>query len=296
MSTVKNQTNSDSKVKQWEEDTPSKIEPKYWIVIRIDGHTFHTFTKPFDKPVDYEIRYAMIETSKDLCAQFHAILAYTQSDEITLVLSPQTHVDLNGHLVPHIFNGRKQKLESLSAGYASARFNYHLSTQSEKFKNTNSKKYKNMISGLAHFDSRAIKLESQQQVRDVIAWRYLFDCYRNGVSSVSCTYLSHKKILNKNTFEQIEMLKECGVDVQEYPSLLYGTFIKKNMFEMKVQQPTKLKNCNNTDYGIVLRSQYVTINMPKQFCKHEKDEDKQNSSDDLNKCDVLLELITNKTI
>lgn len=56
----------------------------YWIV-RLDGRTFSTFTRGFNKPCDWRILTPMILTTQDLVEEFHASLGYVQSDEITLV-------------------------------------------------------------------------------------------------------------------------------------------------------------------------------------------------------------------
>lgn len=57
-------------------------------IIRLDGKAFHTFTKGMEKPFDLVLTQAMQEMMKHLCENIQGcVLGYTQSDEITLVLT-----------------------------------------------------------------------------------------------------------------------------------------------------------------------------------------------------------------
>jgi tRNA(His) 5'-end guanylyltransferase len=90
-------------------------------VVRLDGHCFHTFTRGFRRPYDLRIHAAMVATATDLLERFGAVTAYTESDEISLLFPPSTPEVLT---VP--FKGRVQKICSVTAGFASARFNQHM--------------------------------------------------------------------------------------------------------------------------------------------------------------------------
>jgi tRNA(His) 5'-end guanylyltransferase len=71
----------------------------------------------------------MILTCVDLLKEFHCSAIYTFSDEITMVFPSK-----DGFQTPHIYGGRYSKLISLSAGFCSSKFNYHMSKQ--KFSET----------------------------------------------------------------------------------------------------------------------------------------------------------------
>lgn len=90
------------------------------LILRIDGHKFSTFTQGFDKPFDLDIIEAMCRTAEDLLKYFRGTTAYTQSDEITIIIPKPSNISV------YDFNGRRTKIESLAAGYASARFNHHM--------------------------------------------------------------------------------------------------------------------------------------------------------------------------
>lgn len=58
------------------------------VIIRIDGKAFHTFTRGFKKPFDDILVKTMQDTMKYLCENIQGcVLGYTQSDEISLVLT-----------------------------------------------------------------------------------------------------------------------------------------------------------------------------------------------------------------
>ena len=64
------------------------------VIIRIDGKSFHTFTKHFEKPFDNIFVKTMQETMKCLCENIQGcVLGYAQSDEISLVLRNYTEIN-----------------------------------------------------------------------------------------------------------------------------------------------------------------------------------------------------------
>jgi tRNA(His) guanylyltransferase len=69
------------------------------FVIRLDGVAFSTFTKGLPRPFDFRLTDAMVSTTVDLLTKFNATMAYTQSDEISLVfpaqMGPLVPLDLN---------------------------------------------------------------------------------------------------------------------------------------------------------------------------------------------------------
>lgn len=106
-----------------------RLDPKNPFVVRLDGHGFSKFTKGFQKPFDRFLADTMIMITGELVERFNARTGYTQSDEITLVFAAMENDE------PHIFAGRKQKLCSLIAGFASARFNHNLALLTQDYNN-----------------------------------------------------------------------------------------------------------------------------------------------------------------
>lgn len=236
-------------VKEWETKTPNQLPSNQWTVLRLDGHCFHTYTRPFNRPHDIDLCHAMVNTTVDLCKRFNAVTGYTQSDEITLLLLPNIKTKI---CQPLLFNGRKQKFESLSAGYASARFNHHMNNLATNLEDKHSDKYLTMTSGEAYFDSRAITVASSEDAIRIFKWRYEFDCFKNGISALAHYIFTPKELYKKSTRAQMCMLSSMNVDIfGDYPaSLFYGTFVKKRLIQKMCQNhKTKaLEPCIRTEY------------------------------------------------
>jgi tRNA(His) 5'-end guanylyltransferase len=141
----------------------------------------------------------MIATCADLLHFFpQATVAYTQSDEITLVF-PQG---------VQSFNERVQKLCSLSASYCSVRFNKHLA---EALKKTPEPKVKGEVEEVlstAHFDARLSPVPSVEEALNNLIWRCRNDAVRNSVSGFARTMYSTKEMNGKKTQELIDMMLE----------------------------------------------------------------------------------------
>jgi tRNA(His) 5'-end guanylyltransferase len=119
------------------------VLPGAWTVVRVDGRGFSRFTEQrFDKPFDPRFSELMVATARDLLTELGGRYAYTESDEISLLLEPG--FDLFGRGV--------EKLVSISAGIASAAF-----TQA--------------AGEPAHFDSRLWLGVTVADVVDYFSWR-----------------------------------------------------------------------------------------------------------------------------
>ncbi|KAJ4989743.1 tRNAHis guanylyltransferase [Stagonosporopsis vannaccii] len=178
------------------------------IILRLDGHAFSKFTSHFCRPFDQRIHDAMIGACTDLLAFFQsATLAYTHSDEITLVFP-------NG---VQSFNERVQKLSSLSASYCSVRFNAHLASllaaePEPKVKDTAFDRL-----GTAHFDARFFAVPNVEEALNCVLWRCRNDAIRNSVNAFSRTMYTTEEMHGKTTKELIEMLKdEKGIAFERY--------------------------------------------------------------------------------
>ena len=78
----------DTKMKEFEFASRSYIDPKKPIIVRIDGHCFHTFTAGLNRPYEKWLHELFVKTTAILVRDFKFNLGYTQSDEITLVYLP----------------------------------------------------------------------------------------------------------------------------------------------------------------------------------------------------------------
>lgn len=102
-------------------------------IIRLDGKAFHTFTKGMEKPFDPVLTQAMQETMKYLCENIQGcVLGYTQSNEITLVLTDYATIQTDAW-----FGYNIQKMCSVSASMATMAFNREFERFVEEWGNTN---------------------------------------------------------------------------------------------------------------------------------------------------------------
>ena len=84
---MSHQTEYDLRMRSYKSITDAHLIPRTPVIIQIDGRAFHTFTRGFKKPFDQVLMAAMRYTAEYLCRNIQGcVLAYTQSDEINLLL------------------------------------------------------------------------------------------------------------------------------------------------------------------------------------------------------------------
>lgn len=176
------------------------------VIIRIDGAHFHTVTRGCERPFDKAFRDAMNYTMFDLCRNIMgAKLGYTQSDEISLLLTDDDTIETQGW-----FDKNLQKIVSTSAAMTTLYFNRYWSSENG-----------------AYFDSRAFVLP-REEVMNYFEWRQQ-DCVRNSIQSVGQAYFSHKQLNGKSCGDIQNMLfTEHGVNWNDYaPSVKRGVCARK---------------------------------------------------------------------
>lgn len=157
------------------------------IMVRIDGRTFSTFTRRCEKPFDAKLSGAMRETTRWLVQETHARVGYVQSDEISLVFKatgPESSV---------LFDGKVQKLTSVLASMASAKFN-------NIFEHPNG--------ALAVFDARVWQVPDDTEAANAILWR-VFDARKNAISSACRSLYSPKQMFKCGQARMKEMIFEA---------------------------------------------------------------------------------------
>lgn len=175
------------------------------VCIRVDGKSFHTWTKevglkrPFDTDMQMSMQYAMTETAQDMQA---FKLAYTQSDECTFLL-----VNVKEKEEPW-FDYKLQKLVSITASMFTHYFNSYLQSQRAAF-----------------FDARAFSIPLEDAA-NVFVWRQL-DNSRNWLRSYAHSVFSHKELMNISTRELLIKLDAAGYKIAVSDWIKYGTFYHK---------------------------------------------------------------------
>lgn len=190
---------------QYEDRTRYLLPRRTYTIIRLDGKAFHTYTrglnKPFDKGLFEDIDAAIIA----MLPQFQgAVFAYTQSDEISVLLT-----DFAQPTTSAWFDGNLQKMCSVAASIITAEFNkYRMVRQlAHVFASNTNIKVSELL--LANFDARVFTIPDRTEVMNYFIWRNQ-DCSRNSVSMVAQSLFSHKELQSKSTADMHNMIHGAG--------------------------------------------------------------------------------------
>ena len=234
------------------------------VIIRIDGKAFHTFTRGFKKPFDDILVKTMQETMKYLCENIQGcVLGYTQSDEISLVLTDYAELTTDAW-----FGNNLQKMCSVSASMTTMAFtknfvknvkecermaligNVVLFEDDEKYINV----LKKAIEKGAMFDSRVFTIP-KEEVCNYFLWRQQ-DATRNSIQSVGQANFSQKELHGKscNDIQDILMTQK-DINWNDY-----ATTLKRGSCCIKVDDgQTKYDKVGNIcDY--IQRSKWIIDN------------------------------------
>jgi tRNA(His) 5'-end guanylyltransferase len=189
------------------------------VIIRLDGKAFHSFTKGFKRPYDEVFHEAMNNTMKYLCANIQGCkLGYTQSDEITLLLTDYTTLTTDAW-----FGYGVQKMCSIAASMATLMFNKY-------FRDAINKKFTGTIEDFDHFkalsmardkgamfDARCFNIP-QEEVANCFIWRQQ-DATRNAIQMLGQTNFTHKELQGKSCSEIQDMLMlQKGINFNDMPA------------------------------------------------------------------------------
>ena len=202
----------------YESRSKTRLTRRMPVIIRLDGKSFHTLTRGFEKPFDMVMVRAMQETMKYLCENIQGcVLGYTQSDEITLILIDYQNLNSDAW-----FDYEVQKLCSVSASMATFAFNRNFARLAalepeKKTKQTNA--YTEAAFKGAFFDARCFNIP-KEEVTNCLLWRQQ-DATRNSIHMTGRAYFSHKQIesLNSNDIQNL-LFQEKGINWNDLPTTL----------------------------------------------------------------------------
>lgn len=234
------------------------------VIIRIDGKAFHTFTRGFKKPFDDILVKSMQETMKCLCENIQGcVLGYTQSDEISLVLTDYTELTTDAW-----FGNNLQKMCSVSASMATLAFNKAFNDNIVKYIDGRLDAGRGITDDLteytkilinarnkgAMFDSRAFSIP-KEEVCNYFIFRQQ-DATRNSIQSVGQANFSDKELHKKSTKDIQDMLMtQKGINWNDY-----ATTLKRGSCCIKVDDSlTKYDEAGNI-CGYTQRSKWVIDN------------------------------------
>lgn len=194
--------------------------------VRLDGRNFSTFTQGLRRPFDPDMSQLMKDVTHDLVEEFGPLVGYTQSDEITLgfYLPADSQAE-------YVFDGKFQKIVSLTAAFASTRFMEGMQAYLPQ-----------KVGRWATFDSRAFVVPNLQELYHCFLWRQQ-DATKNAISMAASAHYSHRELHGKSGDEKQEMLFAKGINFNDSPYFFKrGTFLQraKKMVTLTPEQLAKI--------------------------------------------------------
>lgn len=244
------------RMKEYEYIPRTYLTRRIPVIIRLDGKAFHTFTRGMKKPFDRIMMTTMQNTMKYLCENIQGcVFGYTQSDEITLVLTDYATISTDAW-----FGYNVEKMCSIAASMATLAFNFEFVVAVQKaidefdgqdvergyLDNLSKKAFKAM------FDARVFSIP-KDEVCNCLIWRQQ-DATRNSIEAAGQAYFSAKQ-LHKKTCNMIqEMLwSEKGVNWNDYP-----TDCKRGSCCYRVTETALKPNPRNSDETVnVIRRRWA---------------------------------------
>lgn len=185
-------------MKEYEAATRLVLPRRTYTVVRVDGRAFHTFLRHASKPWDEDVVQIMQKTAQRLCKALDgAVLGYTQSDEISVILQ-----DFENNGTQAWFGGVVQKMASIAAASATAFFTQEYQHYFDLDEDGT----------LPVFDARVFTIPDVVEVANYLVWRQR-DAVRNSILGLGVHEFKHKSIQGVGTYGMLEMLKNGrGID------------------------------------------------------------------------------------
>ena len=214
------------RMKGYENITRNHLTRRVPAIIRLDGKAFHTFTKGMLKPFDPVLTQAMQQTMKYLCENIQGcVLGYTQSDEITLVLTDYATIKTDAW-----FSYNIQKMVSIAASMAALAFDYEFAAAYSKWFEENLDNGRSDLPEFlqladiyrskqhcAVFDARVFSIP-REEVCNCLIWRQQ-DATRNSIEAVGQANFTRSQLYKKNCNEIQEMLwSQKGINWNDFPT------------------------------------------------------------------------------
>ena len=210
--------------------TDYRLPKKTYVMCACDGKNFSRLIKnKYEKPFDDKFINMMNEVAIYVCKNVQGCkFAYTQSDEITFVLT-----DFETEETSAYFDYRLCKMLSVIPSLATAKFN-QLVALNLLDRPCSTEDMKQIIKhmSLAQFDCKVWDAQNYNNVFAYLLWRQI-DCVRNSKQQAAQTYLPHKELMGKNT---------------DSDDKKYGRFIYKEQIEKPIP---------NHEEGTCMRSVWV---------------------------------------
>ena len=187
-------------------------------IMRLDGKSFHSYTRNFNRPFDDTLYNAMINGAMNILKHAQGCkCAYIQSDEVSILFTDWAYNDdgtINRNAEPWL-DYRKDRMNSISASYMVEGFYLSLMYNNKSSKN------------FPLFDCR-VHNYPLHEVCNYFIWRQK-DWERNSLQMLARTYYSHKELENKKKNDIHELLYEKCINWADLDDRWKnGTFISKD--------------------------------------------------------------------
>jgi len=181
--------------------TRQYLPRRTYTILRLDGKCFGNFTKGMKRPYDERFIRTMDNTAKFLCEEIQGCkMGYAQSDEISLLLTDFENITTDAW-----FDGQVQKMVSVAASMATAKFNavinYDVDDSQKK---------------MAFFDARVFTIPDPVEVENYFVWRQK-DAVRNSLQMHAQSLFSPKELHGKSQANMHDMIHEKGQNWNDLP-------------------------------------------------------------------------------
>lgn len=185
------------RIKRYYEDALRITLPRQThVVLRIDGRSFHQFTRDLERPYCQPLANALDQAALTLCQEMMGCrFAFGQSDEYSFLLT-----DYETEKTPMWFDGNLQKIVSVAASVFTAAF-------AREFPSPK----------LPSFDCRVLVIPQASEVEKYFIWRQL-DASANSLNMLASAHYTHEELLGKSEAEKHNLLHEKGLNWAKQPA------------------------------------------------------------------------------
>jgi tRNA(His) 5'-end guanylyltransferase len=226
-------------MKQHEAVHRAVLPRRTYTILRVDGRAFHNYLRGAQRPYDENFMADMNHVAEALCTEISgAVLAYTQSDEISILVT-----DFGQAGTQPWFGGVIAKWTSIAASIATAELNARRPGKR------------------ALFDARVFTLADPVEVANYFLWRQR-DAVRNSISMAAQARFSHRQLHGVNTGRMQEMLwAEHGINWNDYTAARKrGRVTVRQTGERPVEYVDK--RTQETVHTVAVRSWWETTGAP----------------------------------
>lgn len=218
-----------TRMKKYEYITRRYLTSRVPVIVRVDGKAFHSLTrKHFTSGYDSDFNSLMQAVSMGLVQSIQGCnLAYSQSDEISLLLTDYKTINTHGH-----FGYNLDKIISTIPSLASSLFTVN----------------SNLI---VQFDARAFSIP-KDEVCNYFIWRQQ-DATRNAIQMTAQQNYSHKQLHGLSCNElQDKLFKEKNINFDALPTVQKRGFCIKNQ-DIDTEIPIFTKNREYIENEVYIR-------------------------------------------